>query len=416
MNLRCAPGPLVGKVPAPPSKSYAHRWLIAGALSPGGTCLEGLVPADDVDRTGACLRALGARVDAGRVRPGSLPARAQLFCGQSGTTLRLLLPLAAALGVRASFDAEGSLLARPIGPLLDAMAAHGARLDSPALPLTVQGRLTSGAYHISGNVSSQFVSGLLLSLPLLAGDSTILLSAPLVSAGYVQMTLDVLARCGVRVEPVQGGYAVAGGQRYSAPPRVPLEGDWSSAAPLLVAGAAGGDVTVTGLSPASLQPDRVVAELLRRFGADIAWHDGGLRVRASVLHGITADLSQAPDLLPVLAVLGAVAQGETRLIGGAHLRYKESDRLQSTCAMLTALGADAELAGDGLRIRGGRPLRGGVVDSYGDHRIVMAAAVAATRCASQVIITGAQAVTKSYPGFVQDYISVGGCADVVDDR
>lgn len=418
MRAVLGPGRLAGEVAAPASKSDAHRCLVAAALADGDTAIAGLGGAEDVRVTIACLTALGARVEGGVVHPVKTPAQtALLTCGESGTTLRLMLPLAAALGVTARCVGSGRLPGRPIKPLVDTLNANGAGIVGEAIPLTVQGRLRSGQYLLPGDVSSQFVTGLLLALPLLEGDSEIRLEGPLQSAGYVDMTLGIMRRFGVSATVWRDSYYVSGGQRYQSPGTWTVEGDWSSAAFYLAAGAIGGEITVTGLSAHSLQPDRRIVPLLRKFGAHVVLSGDTVHVRREAMHGMEANVSDVPDLVPALVVMAACAQGATRLTGVARLRHKESDRLEALCAMLGAMGGHAAVeADDTLVITGGGPLHGGVVDGCNDHRIVMAASVLAQVCTGPTTITGVQAVRKSHPAFFDEYRRLGGQCDVVDDR
>lgn len=415
MKLRIQPVRPGGIIQATPSKSYTHRWMIAAALSGTGMSLHGLEPSEDTSMTLACLQALGAQVRDGHISPVQPRQTALMRCGESGTTLRLMLPIAAALGVQARFLGEGRLPLRPIGPLLEAMQAHGVHFDSAMLPLTISGRLQAGQYTLPGDISSQLISGLMLALPLLDSGSVIHLSTPLVSSGYVRMTMNVLECCGIFVGERDDGFLLPGSQHYRVPSQVSIEGDWTAAAPFLVMGALGGDVAVRGLPMDSLQGDREIVDLLRRFGAAVGIEGDTVYARPGNLRGSTVDVSQIPDLVPSLAVLGAAAQGVTRLVNAEHLRHKESDRLQSTCAMLHALGVQAQIGDGSLTIQGGSPLRGGEVDGYSDHRIIMAAAAAATIADGAVAITCPGALNKSYPGFLADLRAVGGHADVVND-
>ncbi len=285
---------------------------------------------------------------------------------------------------------HGRLPDRPQEILLHLLAEHGAAADAGRLPLTLSGGLRGGRFTLPGDVSSQYVSGLLFALPLLPEGGEICLSTPLQSAGYVEMTLRSLARFGVGVERTATGYLVPGGQKYRSPGELSPEGDWSNAAFFLAAG-----VEVTGLDRESAQGDRVIERLLPALGG-----------------GAVVDLEQIPDLLPILAVAAARARGVTRFVGGARLRLKESDRIESTASLLRALGVGAETLPDGLTVHGGSFV-GGLVDGANDHRIVMAAAVAAVTAKGAVTIRGAEAVAKSYPRFFEDLKSLGGIFHVL---
>ncbi len=418
MDLRIYPRPLQGTVQAVSSKSDAHRLLILAALA-GGEPTEIELPqiSGDIECTLACLQALGAVIErsGGRIavtppyRYNPAPA---LYCGESGSTLRFLLPVAAAFCGGGSFSGGGRLPERPLGELVQAMKKRGVAFSQDRLPFTISGKLPAGEYVLPGNVSSQYITGLLLALPALSGDSFIRLTGRLESSAYVQMTLAALRRFGINVDRLEGGFAVKGGQEYISPGRVRVEGDWSNAAFFLAAGALGGPVTVAGLDGGSLQGDRDIVGLLNRFGARTTQSGAGFTVNGGGLRGCGIDVSEVPDLLPVLAAVAACAGGETEFTGCARLRFKESDRIRSTAAMVGSLGGSVVESPGGLLIRGCEPA-GGVVDSFGDHRIAMAAAVAALRCTGPVTILGAGAVEKSYPLFFSHYRDLGGVADVI---
>ena len=409
--------PLSGEIPAIASKSDAHRLLILAALCAGETTLLLERRSEDIDATIGCLRALGAEiyVRADRVLVRGIERVAErplLDCGESGSTLRFLLPVAAAIAERADFTGGGRLPERPIGELLRAMQAHGVRFSAERLPFTIEGTLTGGAFELPGNVSSQYLTGLLLALPLVPQESRITLTSKLESAAYVDITLHAIRRFGGSVLVRNREYRIPGKQRYVSPRELRVDGDWSNASFFLAAGALGAPVCVKGLDLASPQGDKAMLDALMAFGAGVTATAGAVRVSPAPLKGCTIDVSETPDLLPVLAVLGACAAGETRLVNAARLRLKESDRLASVSAMLRALGGNVEELPDALVVSGGR-LTGGEVDSVRDHRIAMAAAVAAIRCEAEVRILGADAVNKSYPAFYSDYARLGGKINVV---
>lgn len=417
MDVCITPARLSGRVAAVASKSDAHRCLIAAALGDAPTAISLPEQSQDIGATVRCLRALGATIGwangAALVTPGETPAAAALDCGESGSTLRFLLPVAAALGCAARFSGSGRLPRRPLEPLLSQMKAHGCAFDAFALPLALSGRLTPGRFELPGDVSSQYVTGLLLALPLLDGDSEIVLSSPLQSRGYVGMTLDTLRRFRVEVSRTDGGFFIAGGQTYRSPGRVAVQGDWSNAAFWLVAGAVSGPVTVSGLDFDAPQGDKEILKLLSRFGARVSVQGDCAAVSPAPLTGIEIDAADIPDLVPVLAAAACAARGRTVIRNAARLRLKESDRLSAMADALTALGAFVLLRPDGLEIEGGAPLSGGCADSRGDHRIAMAAAVAAALCGGDTVVKGADAVEKSYPRFFEDYAELGGRAHVL---
>lgn len=412
MKVIITPKALSGSVEAIPSKSYVHRLLICCALADARTRFELPFLSEDIEATAACLRALGADITYDgsiiNITPIASPADyAELDCGESGSTLRFLLPVAAVTAKEARFTGSGRLPFRPLSALTDEMKRHGVRFDKDTLAFNISGRLTGGEYNIAGNVSSQFISGLLIALARTEGDSVIKVTTKLESISYIDLTVEVLRQFGVSVELTDGGYRVRGGQTFGAPKKIKPEADWSNAAFFLAAGAVAGDVRVTGLSPSSLQGDKRIVKLLKRFGAGIVQTESSVRVSAGRLNGFDTDVSDIPDLLPALAVAAAFAEGKSVFYNAGRLRLKESDRLSSTLEMLRSLGGQAEISEDTLTVFGGG-LRGGTVDSFNDHRIVMAAATAACGCTNQVVINGAQAADKSYPSFFKDYERLGG--------
>lgn len=420
-RVRLLPGALHGSLAVPPSKSAAHRALLCAGLAAGESVLSPISGSADMEATLRVLRALGAVSQrsgetlrlTGIGAPVPAAAPVPLDCGESGSTLRFCIPIAGALGVPAAFAGHGRLPQRPLDAYLNLLPRHGLACRSRGgLPLEISGRLRAGRYALAGDVSSQFVTGLLLALPLLPGDSEIALTTPLQSAGYVELTRDIQRAFGVVSTPTGRGWRVPGGQAYRARDFA-VERDWSQAAFLLAAGALGGCVSLPGLDPACAQGDRAIERLLGAFGADLSWQGGVLTARPGALHGIAIDAGQIPDLVPILAVVAACAQGRTHIYNAARLRVKESDRLAAMRAGLCALGAHVTEEPDGLWIDGGFPLHGGRAAGCNDHRVVMALAVAALRADGPVEITDAQAVGKSWPSFFEEYQVLGGKADVI---
>ena len=418
MLARITPSPLKGTVPAIASKSMAHRLIICAALANGETHVTCNTTCADIEATVRCLTALGARIetveDGFQVHPtmksvefGLLKALAggTLDCGESGSTLRFMLPVACALGANATFVGQGRLGARPLSPLSDEIIAAGCDLQGlGGFPLKTSGRMRPGTFVLPGNVSSQYISGLLMALPRLSGGSTLHIAGELQSAGYVDMTLDALRLAGVRIEKIHDGFRIPGGQRFALPGETEVEGDWSNAAFFLCAGAfSERGVRVEGLRLPTAQGDSAVLDILRRFGAQAEISGTGVTVRGGALRGIRIDAAQIPDLIPVLAVTAAGAQGETVIENAARLRLKESDRLQSTAELLRRLGCPVTELPDGLIIKGRQGLTGGTVSACGDHRIAMSAAAAAALCTGPVTVTGAESVEKSYPRFWADW-------------
>ena len=415
MNKTILPGARTGEVHIPASKSQAHRMLLCAAMGENEVTLRCRGLSKDILATVACLKALGASVDAeGEVlhlRPVSAPppGLCPLPCGESGSTLRFLLPLVGVLGASAVFEREGRLPERPIEPLRRELCRNGMDIRGDGARLYCSGQLRPGAFSLPGNISSQYISALLMTLPLLEGESTLHIEGALESAAYVAMTEGVLRLGGVRTEKTGYGYRIPGGQRCRFAPELSVEGDYSNAAFFLCAGALSErGIRVTGLDPQSRQGDRAIVPLLEEMGAQVASDGSSVTVKRDALHGITIDASPIPDLIPVLSVVAAAASGETRVIHAQRLRLKESDRLHSTTQMLRALGAEAEELPDGLVIRGGRTLAGGTVDACGDHRIAMSAAVAGGICRGAVTICGSECVQKSYPDFWTDFQQLKG--------
>lgn len=423
--VRVSPSSIDGILTPPPSKSAAHRALLCAALAGSGR-VEGVSPSDDMRATrrgvaglGVAVRLQGETALFSCASPKLPDQPVTVDCLESGSTLRFLLPVYAARGICARFIGRGRLPQRPLGVYADCLPSHGITLTperaDACLPLRLKGRLTGGLYTLPGDISSQFISGLLFALPLCREDSELRLTTPLESAGYVEMTLNALRQAGIRIDTVPDGWHIPGNQTYR-PAAVTVEADWSQAAFLLAAGALGGHTALRGLRTVSAQGDRESLSLFRRFGAAVTGEEGILHCRKAPLHGIDIDAAQIPDLVPVLAVTAATASGVTRIRNAARLRLKESDRLETTARCLRLLGADVGELPDGLVIRGVPRLTGGRVPGCGDHRIVMSMAVAALVCENPVEITDAQSVDKSWPAFFQDFQTIGGDVLAVDDR
>lgn len=415
MNVLIKPGTLLGTIDAIPSKSHAHRVLIAQKLSQ----LQGQNPAgaldipsfsEDIVATKNCLVQLDKKMPF-------------LDCKESGSTLRFMLPVAMALKNEAVFIGTGKLPYRPLSPLKEEMEAHGCRFqmgnkhqkesDRYKEICTVTGRLAPGEYRLAGNISSQFITGLLFALPLLEGNSVLRLTTTLESAGYVDMTLDVLDSFRIKIRRItdDNGYEIfeiPGNQRYVEPEGLAIEGDWSNASFWLVCGALGGSVTVRGLNLDSTQRDKEIIDVLKIMGADIVVGDGITVSCPNGLKGAEVSVAQTPDMVPVLASAMALARGASMITDAERLKIKESDRLMTVFDFLSRLGADITYGGSGLSVTGRKNLDGGEVDSHNDHRIAMAAAVASCGCKRAVTITNAEAVKKSYPGFFKDFAALGG--------
>lgn len=414
MNVTFQPFVPNGSICAPPSKSDVHRAILCAALSGGVCTVSPVALSDDIRATIGCVEALGAKTHLDRhvltVDGTAMFSRknAVLDCCESGSTLRFLIPVAAAGGVEATFTGKGRLPERPIGVYTDVLPEKGVACDTEGgLPLRISGQLKSGVYRVAGDVSSQFITGLLFALPLLRGDSDIILTSPIQSVGYINMTIRTMAKFGVEVDLLDNGWHIRGQQHY-VPTDYTTDGDWSQAAFFLVAGAIAGDVEVVNANIDSAQGDRRIAAILREFGAVVEQDGDRLRVRKAPMTALELDVSQIPDLVPILAVCACFAQGTTRLTNAARLRLKESDRLESTARLLNALGGKARALPDSLEITGTGSLYGGYAEGCGDHRIVMSAAVCAAGAKADILCTDAMSVNKSYPDFYQDYGKIGG--------
>ena len=391
MDITITPKKLSGTVTAIPSKSQAHRMLICAAFADRDTSLFCPESNRDIDATARCLDALGAEIIRTQhgfsVKPvRDVPKEATLPCQDSGSTLRFLLPVAGALGCEATFQMTGRLPQRPLSPLWEEMERMGCSLSRPtADTIRCAGQLKAGQYQISGGVSSQFITGLLLASALISGESKIEILGRLESAPYVTMTLNAMALFGKEVKD----FSVNGGP-FRSPGGLTVEGDWSNAAFFLAAKALGSDINVVNLNLDSPQGDRACAELLP----------------ALVQGRQTICAADIPDLVPILAVVAAASHGAV-FTDIERLRLKESDRVESVISMLEALDGEASATENTLTVVG-TGLRGGTVDSRNDHRIAMAAAIAATVCKNPVTILEAQCVEKSYPGFFTEYGKSGG--------
>ncbi|MCR5042004.1 MAG: 3-phosphoshikimate 1-carboxyvinyltransferase [Clostridia bacterium] len=426
MKAVITPAKLAGCVKAPASKSVTHRLLICAALADRPTDIVCEGTAEDVEATARALDQLGSDIVYDRERGlfRVVPARRRpddcvLDVGESGSTLRFLLPVVCAMGIKARLRMRGRLPQRPLSPLWEELERHGCSLtrDTDGT-VEVQGRLRGGEFRMASDVSSQFISGLLFALPLMEEPSFIRLCGPVESEGYIRMTIRALEQFGVRttregdvmtVSSAPGKHCADGsapvrsdGSRrtvntgYISPGTIRTEGDWSGAAFWEIAGmltdGGAGSIACTGLDEYSGQGDRAV----RQLKLDIA------------RGGAVVDARNVPDLVPALSVLASVSPGRTVFTHAGRLRLKESDRIRSAVAMLRSLGGQAEETEDGFIVHGQDALRGGCVDSFRDHRIVMSAAVASIVCEDKVVISGAEAVGKSYPAFWEDFGILGG--------
>lgn len=422
MNIICTPAEISGKINAISSKSDAHRLLICGALADAPTKVYCNVMSKDISATVDCLKNMGAEIEADgdiiTVTPNKFNKKAELDCGESGSTLRFLLPVVSALGIDATISGHGRLPERPISPLKEEMERMGVVFHNGSeFPLHLTGQLQAGEYEILGNVSSQFITGLLFALPLLDGDSKIRLIPPVESRSYLNITLSVLRKFGIEIAEEENLYIIKGNQKYLSPKEITVDGDWSNSSFFLCAGALSEKgVTVTDLDINSPQGDKAILDVLRKMGAEVRVNGTAITVKKNKLKGITVDAADIPDAVPIISVVASACEGETRIINAGRLRIKESDRIKSVVNMLTAVGGKVEETEDGMIIYGGAELNGGTIDGSNDHRIVMSAAILSSICKSDVTITDYKAVEKSYPHFFKDFNQMGGNANVINDR
>lgn len=391
MDITVYPGTLSGKINAIPSKSQAHRVLICAAFSDRATTICCSETNQDIEATASCLRALGADItrtsDGYHVTPAKvIPAQATLHCNESGSTLRFMLPVAAALGVDATFLMAGRLPKRPLSPLWEELERMGCRLSRPKEnSIRCQGKLRSGVFTIDGSVSSQFISGLLFASALLPGESRLELTGKVESVPYIAMTQNVLKTFGIDTQ----NYVIKGSYPFITPGHIHVEGDWSNGAFFLAANALGSTVRLNGLNENSVQGDRAIVSALK-----------------DLYHFTTISAADIPDLVPILSVVAGAKQG-AKFTNVRRLRLKESDRVHSVANMLQNLGADVSISENELQVQQSA-FHSCAIDTVGDHRIAMAAAIAATIADGPVTILGAECVAKSYPAFWDDFRNLGG--------
>lgn len=405
MDIKITPKKLRGEVTVPPSKSVAHRMVIAAALADGTSTISNLYPSVDILATMDCMRALGAKIDFEgdtAVIEGikNIPDKAVLDCHESGSTLRFLIPVACALGVNAEFIGSGKLPERPITPFVEEFPKHGITFDFSkaksgcTLPCTVSGKLTSGSFEIDGGLSSQFITGLMLALPILDGDSEIVLTSKLNSKPYIDITLDVLRYFCCTIVENDNRFQIKENQHFR-PFSGAVEGDYSQAAFFYTANTLGSELNIGGLNENSSQGDMQIVRICEEF-------------TNSGRKPFEIDGSDIPDLVPILTVLACFGKGTSRITNIARLRFKESDRLSVPAECLNAIGGKVTVHEDSLEIEGVTSLKGGEIDGHNDHRIPMSMAIAATMCEQPLIIRGAECVRKSFPNFFDVYRSLGG--------
>lgn len=427
-----------GEVEAISSKSFAHRMLICSALADVPSHLQCNVLSQDMIATMQCLNALGADI---RYNDGcfnvtpliqkrlNVDKSVVLDCKECGSILRFLLPIAAALGVNAEFNGEGRLPERPIGEILELLAENGIEVNGKKLPVRIKGKLNNGVFRIAGTVSSQYITGLLIALPLLRGDSTLIIDGEQLSKPYIDITTDVLKRYGITIIDNGGSYFISGNQKYNAIPLASVEGDWSNAAFWVALGACGNSITIKEINCDSLQGDKSIINVAEAMGANISFCDNGtiVKVNGGELHGIEFDARNVPDIVPVIAMMCHYANGESRIRNVDRLREKESDRLGGIIDTILRLGGSAHSDGNDLYINGrGAGYRVGfntidksiheriILNGFKDHRMVMMGILAGI-IYGNIVVTDTEALDKSYPNLFEHLQSLGATFSVIDD-
>jgi 3-phosphoshikimate 1-carboxyvinyltransferase len=408
------PSILNGEIKAPPSKSLSHRALICAALAKGQSIITNIAYSEDILATISALELMGAKFDkhddrliVQGTRRIKAPHKA-INCNESGSTLRFLIPIFSLSGKKISFTGNSSLINRPQSIYKKIFEEDNNTFELKDNKIVVNGSVTARKYILKGDVSSQFFTGLMFSLPLLKEDSIISIEGTLESKGYIDLTIRTLEEFGIEILELENGYFIKGNQSYE-PTSFNIEGDYSQAAFFLVGGILNGRIKVTDLEHESFQGDKAIIDVIKSMKGKIILTENGFITDSSSTYGTTVDLSDFPDLGPIIALLGCLSEGKTRIINASRLRIKESDRIESTVRTLKALGANISSTKDEIIIKGKSTLKGGVtVDSYNDHRIAMMVSIAASISEEQVTLTNANAVNKSYPNFFEHYKSVGG--------
>ena len=421
-KIKINPNKLMGSIKVPPSKSLGHRSIISASLSKGVSKISNVQFSKDIIATIEIMEKLGAKIQRyndeviidGSSMFENLTDGLELECNESGSTLRFLIPVALVKDGTYEFKGKGKLVTRPLKPYYDIFDEKGIEYSTSegGLPLKVKGSLKCGVYSLRGDISSQFITGLLFALPLLDGNSKIIITTALESKGYIDLTLDVLKTFGIFIENEDYKvFNIRGGQSYNSK-NFYIEGDYSQGAFYLVAGAIGCNINCEGLNEASLQGDKEIINILKKMGCKFEICKSYIKALPSNTSGIDIDVSQCPDLVPILAVLASLSKGTTRILNAKRLRIKECDRLSATASELNKIGANITELEDSLIIEGVSGFNGGHVNSHNDHRIVMALAIAATRASGEIFIDNYNAIEKSYPNFFDDYIKLGG--DIVE--
>lgn len=413
-SVEIIPTPLKGSIDMPPSKSFCHRAIIAAALAKGHSTINNIVHSEDILATIDAVQAFGAVVsleenkafikgtDFSRISSNTID------CRESGSTLRFTIPLGLLTNEPIKYIGSGNLSSRPIDPYINIFKEQGIEYSATKLPITIKGMLKPGEYELNGNISSQFITGLMFALPMLNDDSLIRVTTPLESKTYIDLTIDTLKSFGINIENENHKSFYIEGKQCYTPTEYSVEGDYSQAAFWIAAGLLGDSVKCLNLNPSSKQADKAFIDILYNAGAKIEISKDSVTAIKSTLRAFEADVSQYPDIAPILAVMAAVSDGTSRITGASRLRIKECDRLKAISTELNKLGAKVFEGEDSLVINGVETLDGGMVDSWGDHRIAMALSIASIKCTTPLIIRNSSVVAKSYPVFFKDFAKLGG--------
>ncbi len=421
LDIVLFPSVLNGEIKSPPSKSLSHRALICAALSKGKSVIKNIIYSDDIKATISALELLGAKFEINKdiiavsgIKTIKSPSKS-INCNESGSTLRFLIPLFSLSDKEIEFKGAKSLINRPQSVYKEIFLEDGNTFFVDRDKIVVKGSVKPRVYFLKGNVSSQFFSGLMFALPLLKEDSTIYIDGNLESKSYIDLTIDMLAKFGIKIIEIKNGYFIEGNQIYK-PTKYTVEGDYSQAAFYLVGGILSGLVKVNNLPHNSIQGDKAIIEFIKQMKGKIICLENGYITEFSNTASSTINLADCPDLGPIITLLAALSTGKSTIINISRLRIKESDRVASTVSTLKALGANIKSTKYEIIVTGVQSLNGGVtVDSHNDHRIAMMLSIAALKCKKEIKLTNANAVTKSYPAFFEDYKSLGGKYKIVKD-
>ncbi|KEI02391.1 3-phosphoshikimate 1-carboxyvinyltransferase [Clostridium botulinum] len=424
-DITIIPSELSGDINIPPSKSLAHRAIISAGLSEGVSNIENIIFSEDIKATIRGMKSFGIEIqDISEKKQDNFNRKtlkiigrdrlvlknSEIDCSESGSTLRFLIPISLRTGNKVKFTGKGKLVSRPLDVYYNIFENQKIKYKTSngKLPIFIEGVLKSGEFYVKGNISSQFITGLMYTLPFLNGDSKVIVTTELESKGYVDLTIDILKKFGIKIENKNYKEFFIKGNQKSITNNYRVQGDFSQGAFWIVAGILGSNIKILDLDINSLQGDRVIIDIVKNMGANIKINENYIETKKSKTKGTIIDASECPDLVPILSVLGSLSTGTTKIINAERLRIKECDRLKAMATELKKIGADIEELEDGLLIKGREYLKGGTVDSWNDHRIAMSMAIASIKCREPITIKNSEAVNKSYPDFWGDFKKVGG--------